>query len=251
MKTNAPLPASSGSNEDEEINIVENTIISRNLLGTDCVPLELTDTYRLRSGKWTKEEEQFSIIIIQHFQLGTLNVPDGTTLRQCLSVALNCDAMRISKKFAGPYSIGKQVFSSISRSHANYTELMKTSADDLRSSRSAWFRKLEEIERCIRRTRKRNREKFLDRKKECIISVVESADLELYCTAIDGLSSLKHVKHDINEDTVTNIIARNTDAEIPRVVNSMEKILKGDYSHISRSEFVGISRSIATEQSFA
>lgn len=35
---------------------------------------------------------------------------DGTTLRNFLSKLLNCDPMRISKKFVGNKCIGKQIF---------------------------------------------------------------------------------------------------------------------------------------------
>ena len=42
--------------------------------------------------------------------LGTLDVPDGTTLRTHLSCILNCDPMRITKKFTGDSCIGKRIF---------------------------------------------------------------------------------------------------------------------------------------------
>lgn len=60
-----------------------------------------------RRGKWTPEEEAYSIRLIQEFQAGALPLNDGTTLRTFLSKLLNCDPMRISKKFVGKNSIGK------------------------------------------------------------------------------------------------------------------------------------------------
>ena len=42
--------------------------------------------------------------------VGTLDVPDGTTLRTHLSCILNCDPMRITKKFTGDSCIGKRIF---------------------------------------------------------------------------------------------------------------------------------------------
>jgi hypothetical protein len=44
------------------------------------------------------------------FKAGLLPLTDGTTLRTFLSKLLNCDPMRISKKFVGSNCIGKQVF---------------------------------------------------------------------------------------------------------------------------------------------
>ncbi|CAM9613829.1 unnamed protein product, partial [Laminaria digitata] len=44
------------------------------------------------------------------FKAGLLPLTDGTTLRNFLSIMLNCDPMRISKKFVGSNCIGKQVF---------------------------------------------------------------------------------------------------------------------------------------------
>ncbi|KAH8056437.1 hypothetical protein JL721_10037 [Aureococcus anophagefferens] len=65
---------------------------------------------RLRRGKWTVEEEAYANRLIHEFKLGLLPLTDGTTLRTFLSKLLNCDPMRISKKFVGSNCIGKQVF---------------------------------------------------------------------------------------------------------------------------------------------
>lgn len=64
----------------------------------------------LRRGKWTSEEETYAARLIQEFKSGLLPLTDGTTLRNFLSKLLNCDPMRISKKFVGNNCIGKQVF---------------------------------------------------------------------------------------------------------------------------------------------
>ena len=64
----------------------------------------------LRRGKWTVEEEAYANRLIHEFKLGLLPLTDGTTLRTFLSKLLNCDPMRISKKFVGSNCIGKQVF---------------------------------------------------------------------------------------------------------------------------------------------
>jgi hypothetical protein len=64
----------------------------------------------LRRGKWTAEEESYANRLIHEFKLGLLPLTDGTTLRTFLSKLLNCDPMRISKKFVGGNCIGKVTF---------------------------------------------------------------------------------------------------------------------------------------------
>lgn len=76
------------------------------------IPGELTDSKMskkpsLRRGKWTAEEESYANRLIFEFKLGLLPLTDGTTLRTFLSKLLNCDPMRISKKFVGQNCIGK------------------------------------------------------------------------------------------------------------------------------------------------
>jgi hypothetical protein len=65
----------------------------------------------LRRGKWTPEEEEYAQRLIKEFKKGLLPLADGTTLRSFLSQLLNCDPMRISKKFVGPSCIGKVILS--------------------------------------------------------------------------------------------------------------------------------------------
>ena len=48
--------------------------------------------------------------VIQDFNAGYLDAPAGTTLRTYLSEKLQCDPMRITKKFTGDACIGKRVF---------------------------------------------------------------------------------------------------------------------------------------------
>ncbi|KAL3826595.1 hypothetical protein ACHAXA_010520 [Cyclostephanos tholiformis] len=64
----------------------------------------------LRRGKWAAEEEAYALAAIQDFNSGYLDAQPGTTLRTYLSQALDCDPMRITKKFTGDASIGKKVF---------------------------------------------------------------------------------------------------------------------------------------------
>jgi hypothetical protein len=56
------------------------------------------------------EEEAYAERLIQEFKAELLPLTDGTTLRTFLSRLLNCNPMRVSKKFVGGNCMGKQVF---------------------------------------------------------------------------------------------------------------------------------------------
>lgn len=79
----------------------------------------------LRRGKWTVEEEAYVARVIQDFNSGFLNAPAGTTLRTYLSEKLQCDPMRITKKFTGDACIGKRVFHPAVRSPSNSAAIDK------------------------------------------------------------------------------------------------------------------------------
>ena len=78
-----------------------------------------------RRGKWTVEEEAYVARVIQDFNSGFLDAPAGTTLRTFLSDKLNCDPMRITKKFTGEACIGKRVFHPAIRSPSNAAAIDK------------------------------------------------------------------------------------------------------------------------------
>jgi hypothetical protein len=86
------------------------------------LPKKLT----LRRGKWTVEEEAYVGRVIEDFNSGFLNAPAGTTLRSYLSEKLQCDPMRITKKFTGDACIGKRVFHPAVRSIGNTSTIDKT-----------------------------------------------------------------------------------------------------------------------------
>lgn len=65
---------------------------------------------QMRKGKWTKEESAYCDRLIEEFKNGNLPLTEGTTLRTFLSKLLNCDPMRISKKYTGDHCIGKIIF---------------------------------------------------------------------------------------------------------------------------------------------
>lgn len=88
---------------------VEDGVIveSRAGKGIDAIKSKSKVSTSLRRGKWTSEEENYANKLIQDFKSGVLPIPEGTTLRTFLSKLLNCDPMRISKKFVGQNCIGK------------------------------------------------------------------------------------------------------------------------------------------------
>lgn len=99
----------------------------------------------LRRGKWTPEEEAYANRLIEEFKNGMLPIADGTTLRTFLSKLLNCDPMRISKKYVGNNCIGKQVY------RQRHNDLDEISPEIIERNK----KELEELER-----------QFLDRSKQ-------------------------------------------------------------------------------------
>jgi len=96
----------------------------------------------LRRGKWTVEEEEYVARVIQDFNSGFLNAPAGYTLRSYLSDKLQCDPMRITKKFTGESCIGKRVFHPAVRSADNSTAIDKAQ-NELGLLENMWRQRLE------------------------------------------------------------------------------------------------------------
>ena len=88
----------------------------------------------LRRGKWTPEEEAYVTRVITDFNAGVLRAPPGTTLRTYLSEKLNCDPMRITKKFTGELAIGKRVFHALPRTVLNAANIDKAQVRDFECS---------------------------------------------------------------------------------------------------------------------
>ncbi|KAF0718731.1 Aste57867_1516 [Aphanomyces stellatus] len=63
-----------------------------------------------RKGKWTDEESKYAEQMAYYFKEGLLPLEKGTMLRMYLAEKLNCEPMRITKKFTGDECIGKQIF---------------------------------------------------------------------------------------------------------------------------------------------
>lgn len=56
---------------------------------------------KLRSGKWTPEEEAYADVLIELFVKGQVDLENGSTLRSFLAKKLHCAPMRVTKKYAG------------------------------------------------------------------------------------------------------------------------------------------------------
>eukprot|EP00980_Cylindrotheca_fusiformis_P022289 scaffold9176_cov129-Cylindrotheca_fusiformis.AAC.13 len=84
---------------------------------------------KLRKGKWTVEEEEYTSRIIHHFSTGVLTLPEGSTLRSYLADRLNCDPMRITKKFTGACCLGRRVYHLRDRPRASPAEVAMAKAE--------------------------------------------------------------------------------------------------------------------------
>lgn len=100
-------------------------VVSSDVQGSPKVSPRAKQPGALRRGKWTVEEEAYVARVIQDFNSGFLDAPAGTTLRTYLSEKLQCDPMRITKKFTGEACIGKRVFHPAVRTTSNATNIDK------------------------------------------------------------------------------------------------------------------------------
>lgn len=58
-----------------------------------------------------EEEEEYTTRVIHHFSSGLITLPEGKTLRTFLADKLQCDPMRITKKYAGASCLSKKIHS--------------------------------------------------------------------------------------------------------------------------------------------
>ncbi|CAJ1946845.1 unnamed protein product [Cylindrotheca closterium] len=84
---------------------------------------------KLRKGKWTVEEEQYTAHIIKCFNDGLLTLPEGSTLRGYLADRLNCNPMRITKKFTGACGLTRRVYHLHDRRNASPAEVERAKAE--------------------------------------------------------------------------------------------------------------------------
>lgn len=107
----------------------------------------------LRRGKWLPEEEAFVNEAISLFHRGLLNLSPGVTLRQFLSTKLNCDPMRITKKYAGEDCIGKCSFNPAKFSTIENALEAELARGEVEKLEKIWHDKLFDHEReCLRKS---------------------------------------------------------------------------------------------------
>lgn len=97
----------------------------------------------LRRGKWTPEEETYARAVISDFNSGYLDAPIGTTLRAFLSTKLECDPMRVTKKFTKEDSLGKKVFRPAVQSNAKIAKEVEVAQRKVASLYQKWKRRVE------------------------------------------------------------------------------------------------------------
>jgi len=109
----------------------------------------------LRKGKWTVEEEEYTTRIIHFFRTGLLTPPEGLTLRSYLAEKLNCDPMRITKKFAGASCLGKRVYHLCERSTVTVADIEIAKAE-LAKLEQRFHLRVEQSQLCAPSVRKMN-----------------------------------------------------------------------------------------------
>lgn len=97
----------------------------------------------LRKGKWTDEESRYATQLTNYFKEGLLPIERGTMLRLYLSQKLNCEPMRITKKFTGGECIGKQVFRPCSPTPESRVRMMHAQLE-LVTLEAAFIKRLKE-----------------------------------------------------------------------------------------------------------
>ncbi|KAF4044323.1 hypothetical protein GN244_ATG03412 [Phytophthora infestans] len=97
----------------------------------------------LRKGKWTEEESRYAAQLTNYFKEGLLPIERGTMLRLYLSQKLNCEPMRITKKFTGGECIGKQVYRPCSPTPGSRVRIMQAQLE-LVALEAAFIKRLKE-----------------------------------------------------------------------------------------------------------
>ncbi|GMF27038.1 unnamed protein product [Phytophthora lilii] len=63
----------------------------------------------LRSGVWSRAEEEYAAALVSYFLQGLLDLPEGTTLRKFLAEKLCCNRRRVSMKLATESLAGQKI----------------------------------------------------------------------------------------------------------------------------------------------
>lgn len=94
----------------------------------------------LYAGKWTLEEERYVTFLCEEFRAGSLDIPEGKSLRCFLADQLGCNAKRISKKYERTGYNGK----------LQYVDKRSTMSPEVQAARQA---ELSELQRKFRDSR--------------------------------------------------------------------------------------------------
>ncbi|OQR82570.1 hypothetical protein ACHHYP_15855 [Achlya hypogyna] len=97
-----------------------------------------------RKGKWTDEESVYAERMTHYFKEGLLPLEKGTMLRMYLAEKLNCEPMRITKKFTGDECIGKQIFRPLPPTPL-VTARMQSVQTELKALETAFLQRIEEM----------------------------------------------------------------------------------------------------------
>eukprot|EP01041_Mallomonas_annulata_P001622 gene1622-3141_t len=194
------------------------------------LPLAL-QTAEPRRGKWATEEEEYTTRIISDFHKGLLDIPSGITLRQHLSNQLNCDPMRITKKFARMQTIGKCAYVPVTKTQEN-SRMINDAQEDIRRLQQLWHVKLQQQDRDFIRKRLRSEKHIND------LQFVPSEDLSSLKDLTPGEEKISNALKDfINENDMfillswvrrsTSILRHSTSTdELDAYVKHGERLLE-------------------------
>lgn len=160
----------------------------------------------LRKGKWTAEEEKYTNKVIEVFNAGLLKLGDhekGITLRAYLADKLECDPMRITKKYTGASCLGKRVYH-YDPANVNAAEAEKARVE-LEELEKAFHEKLEQM----------NRKRF------CDVGISIENSKMISTPAIDALLQSNKVMQNTNVASGAHLRAPNTAIPMPMMMKSM------------------------------
>ena len=223
LSTEKKLMISRAPNSSSDVSVYSSTCSDSSADEFDdseeiCIPKELLPKNGCRRGKWTVEEERFTERIIEDFSMGILNLKHGTTLRNFLSSVLNCDPMRITKKYTGDYSIGKRVFIGADlRSFSS--EFLERRSNELQYLKDTWFK-------ALLRAEKERMEQFSDKSK---LGKMSSFLADLSSSSTDGHFNVCRIESvliatDLSQEEVKQTVEWLKKAQLNLINNSSDSI---------------------------
>lgn len=175
----------------------------------------------MRKGKWTAEESAYCDRLIEEFKKGNLPLAEGTTLRTFLSKLLNCDPMRISKKYTGDQCIGKIIF------RRRDDDVSANDMESIRKDLADLEKTYLEREQYNQRRREKRLESELSRDKNRFVGA-----RSISYTAAGNSSAMRspHSQHEHQQEYLSSSMSKQE----PRSVSMQQQISSG-YGVASRS----------------